>query len=76
MRIFGRLKHFARSARRDLYAVYLAVRDPRVPWYGKAVAALVTAYAFSPTDLIPDFVPLGILLAAVGGWLTYRHFAA
>ncbi len=75
MRIFSRLKHWARLARRDLHALYLAARDPRVPWHAKAVAAFVAAYAFSPIDLIPDFVPvlgylddliivpLGILLA-------------
>ena len=127
MRIFSRLEHWARLARRDLHALYLAARDPRVPWHAKAVAAFVAAYAFSPIDLIPDFVPvlgylddliivpLGILLAVrlipppilaehrataelasqrpvsklgaaaivsiwlllavVGGWLAYRHFA-
>ena len=75
MRIFSCLKHWARLARRDLHALYLAARDPRVPWHAKAVAAFVAAYAFSPIDLIPDFVPvlgylddliivpLGILLA-------------
>jgi uncharacterized membrane protein YkvA (DUF1232 family) len=73
--ISSRLKHWAHIARRDLHAIYLAARDPRVPWHAKAVAAFVAAYAFSPIDLIPDFVPvlgylddliivpLGILLA-------------
>ena len=58
-----------------MYALYLAYRDPRVPWAARLVAAGVVAYAFSPIDLIPDFipvlgylddlilVPLGILLA-------------
>jgi uncharacterized membrane protein YkvA (DUF1232 family) len=62
--------------KRDVIALYLATRDPRVPWYAKAVAACVAAYALSPIDLIPDFIPvlghlddliilpLGILLAA------------
>lgn len=61
--------------KRDVVALWLAARDPRVPWYAKAVAAAVAAYALSPIDLIPDFVPvlghlddvlivpLGILLA-------------
>ena len=61
--------------KRDAYALYLSVSDPRVPWYAKVVAGAVVAYAFSPLDLIPDFipvlgylddviiVPLGILLA-------------
>lgn len=61
--------------KRDVVALYLAARDPRVPWLAKVVAAFVAAYALSPIDLIPDFipvvgylddvilVPLGILLA-------------
>jgi uncharacterized membrane protein YkvA (DUF1232 family) len=39
-------------------ALYIAARDPRVPWYAKAVAAGVAAYALSPIDLIPDFIPV------------------
>ena len=38
--------------------MYFACRDPRVPWYAKALAAVVVAYAFSPIDLIPDFIPV------------------
>ncbi len=46
----------------ETLALALAARDPRTPWYAKAVAALVVAYAFSPIDLIPDFIPvLGLL---------------
>ena len=44
--------------KRETYALYLAVRDPRTPWYAKAVAAAVVAYALSPLDLIPDFIPV------------------
>jgi uncharacterized membrane protein YkvA (DUF1232 family) len=51
-------KHWARLLRRDAHALYLAARDPRVPWYAKAVAIAVAAYALSPIDLIPDFVPV------------------
>ena len=73
--MFDRLRRWARALKRDVVALYLAARDPRVPWYAKAVAACVAAYAFSPIDLIPDFIPvlgylddliilpLGILLA-------------
>lgn len=73
--MFERLKRWARYIKRDVVALWLAARDPRVPWYAKAVAAAVAAYALSPIDLIPDFVPvfgylddllivpLGILLA-------------
>jgi uncharacterized membrane protein YkvA (DUF1232 family) len=46
----------------ETYALYLAYRDPRTPWYAKLLAAGVVAYAVSPVDLIPDFIPvLGIL---------------
>ena len=55
---FDRLRRWARSIRRDVVAVYFAGRDPRVPWYAKAVAAAVAAYALSPIDLIPDFIPV------------------
>ena len=41
-----------------MLALYLACRDPRVPWYAKVLAALVVAYALSPIDLIPDFIPV------------------
>ena len=44
--------------KRDTVALYLAARDPRVPWYAKVVAACVAAYALSPIDLIPDFIPV------------------
>lgn len=48
----------ARALKREVYALYLAVRDPRCPWYAKVFAGLVVAYAFSPIDLIPDFIPV------------------
>jgi uncharacterized membrane protein YkvA (DUF1232 family) len=48
----------ARALKFELYALYLACRDPRVPWYAKAATGCVVAYAFSPIDLIPDFVPI------------------
>jgi uncharacterized membrane protein YkvA (DUF1232 family) len=47
-----------RGLKRETYALYLAVRDPRVPWYVKALAAAVVGYALSPLDLIPDFIPV------------------
>lgn len=73
--MFDLLRRWARAIKRDVVALYFAARDPRVPWYAKAVAACVAAYALSPIDLIPDFIPvlgylddliilpLGILLA-------------
>jgi uncharacterized membrane protein YkvA (DUF1232 family) len=51
-------KSWARIIRRDAHALYLAVRDPRVPWYAKALAIAVAGYALSPIDLIPDFIPV------------------
>jgi uncharacterized membrane protein YkvA (DUF1232 family) len=59
----------------EVYAIYLAYKDPRVPWYARIFTACVVGYAFSPIDLIPDpipvlgylddlvLVPLGIMLA-------------
>ena len=70
-----RWKQWARQLKTEVYAIYLAYRDPRVPWYARAFAACVVAYAFSPIDLIPDpipvlgylddlvLVPLGVALA-------------
>ncbi|MDH5301992.1 MAG: DUF1232 domain-containing protein [Gammaproteobacteria bacterium] len=52
------LKQQARRLKRECYALYFAARDPRTPWYAKMVVAMVVAYAFSPIDLIPDFIPV------------------
>lgn len=51
-------KEKARALRRETFALYLACRDPRVPWYGRVLAICVVGYAFSPIDLIPDPVPI------------------
>ncbi len=51
-------KQRAHQIKRDSYALYFACRDPRTPWYAKAIAAALVAYAFSPIDLIPDFIPV------------------
>jgi uncharacterized membrane protein YkvA (DUF1232 family) len=56
--MLARLRDWAYRVKRDVVALYLATRDPRVPWYAKAVAACVAAYALSPIDLIPDFIPV------------------
>lgn len=56
--VADRLAGWARAMRRDVLAVWLAAGDPRVPWYAKVLAALVAAYALSPIDLIPDFIPV------------------
>ena len=52
------LKARARALKTETYALYLAVRDPRTPWYAKGLVLLIVAYALSPIDLIPDFVPV------------------
>jgi uncharacterized membrane protein YkvA (DUF1232 family) len=52
------LKQRARALKRDVVALWIAGRDRRVPWHAKAVAAAVAAYALSPIDLIPDFIPV------------------
>src|SRR5262249_37637574 len=72
-----RAKLWARTIKRDAVAVWIAARDPRVPWYAKLVAAAVAAYAFSPIDLIPDFVPVlgyldDIVIVPAGILLTVR----
>jgi uncharacterized membrane protein YkvA (DUF1232 family) len=51
-------RQWARVVKRDVHAIYLAARDPRVPWYAKVLALCVAGYALSPIDLIPDFVPV------------------
>lgn len=56
--LLDRCKRWARAIRRDSAALWLAARDPRVPWYAKAFCAGVAAYALSPIDLIPDFIPI------------------
>jgi len=56
--MFTELRRWARAIKRDAVALWIAARDPRVPWYAKATAAAVAAYALSPIDLIPDFVPV------------------
>jgi len=55
-------KEKAKALKREVYALYFACRDARVPWYAKALAVGLVAYAFSPIDLIPDFIPVVGLL--------------
>lgn len=72
-----RIKEVARRLKREVVALWLAARDPRTPLAAKIVAAGVAAYALSPIDLIPDFIPvLGLLddliIVPAGIWLALR----
>jgi uncharacterized membrane protein YkvA (DUF1232 family) len=70
-------KQRVRRLKAEAYALYLAYRDPRVPWYARLLAAVVVGYAFCPIDLIPDFVPVlgyldDLLLVPLGIWLALK----
>ena len=72
--MLSRIKAWAHKVNRDGYALYLASRDPRVPWYAKVLAIAVAAYALSPIDLIPDFIPVigyldDLIILPLGIWL-------
>ncbi len=72
-----RLLAWARRLKREILALTIAVRDPRTPWHARALGLVVVAYALSPIDLIPDFIPvLGLLddavLLPLGIWLVVR----
>jgi uncharacterized membrane protein YkvA (DUF1232 family) len=54
----ARIRGWARRLKQKTYTLYWAYRDPATPWVAKAFAAVVVAYAFSPLDLIPDFIPI------------------
>ena len=59
---FQRWRKRAGELKTETYALYLAYKHPKVPWYAKGLAACVVAYALDPIDLIPDFIPvLGVL---------------
>jgi len=56
--LMANLKERAGRLKTETYALYLVAQDPRTPWLAKVIAAAVVAYAFSPIDLIPDFIPV------------------
>lgn len=77
MTLGSRLKRWAAGIKRDTLAVYLGARDPRVPWCAKLLALAVAAYAISPIDLIPDFIPVlgyldDLVLVPLGIFLVVR----
>lgn len=72
-----RLKTWARQIKRDGVTLWFASKNPRTPWYAKALVVLVVAYALSPIDLIPDFIPVlgyvdDVLLLPILIWLTIK----
>jgi uncharacterized membrane protein YkvA (DUF1232 family) len=74
-------KQRVRQLKTETYALYLAYRDPRVPWYARLLVAVVVGYAFSPLDLIPDFVPVlgyldDLILVPLGIWLALKLIPA
>jgi len=77
LRFFATWKKRASLLKRDLLALYLAYRDPRVPWYAKVFTAAVIGYALSPIDLIPDFIPVlgyldDLIIVPAGIYLAIR----
>jgi uncharacterized membrane protein YkvA (DUF1232 family) len=75
--MLARLKVRARELKQEAYAIYLAARDPRTPWYVRALVFFVVAHTFSPIDLIPDFIPIlgyldDLIITPGGLWLAVR----
>jgi uncharacterized membrane protein YkvA (DUF1232 family) len=75
--VMSQIRTWAREIKRDVIALWLAARDRRTPWYAKALAAFVAAYALSPIDLIPDFIPIlgyldDLLIVPIGIWLVVK----
>ena len=76
-----RVRQWARRLKRDGLTLWFAIKDPRTPWYAKALAVAVVAYALSPIDLIPDFIPVlgyldDVILLPALVWLTLRLLPA
>ena len=70
-------KQKVRELKKETYAIYLACKDPRVPWYARFLAAGVVGYAFSPIDFIPDFIPVigyldDLIIVPLGIWLVLK----
>ena len=77
MHLANRLKTWAQSVKRDGVTLWFAARHPQTPWYAKALGLFVVAYALSPIDLVPDFIPVlgyvdDVILLPVLIWLTIR----
>jgi len=75
--MLNQLKARARALKNEAFAVYLAAKDPRTPWYAKALIFFVAAHTLSPIDLIPDFIPIlgyldDLIITPGGLWLAVR----
>ncbi|MEK1832910.1 YkvA family protein [Priestia megaterium] len=75
--MLNQLKLWAKKLKKQLFILYLAYKDERVSWYTKLFTACVVAYAFSPIDLIPDFIPVlgyidDIIIAPLGIMLALK----
>jgi uncharacterized membrane protein YkvA (DUF1232 family) len=73
----SRIAAWAKAIKRDIGALWLAARDPRVPWHAKLLAGAVAAYALSPIDLIPDFIPVlgyldDLIIVPLGIWAAVK----
>jgi uncharacterized membrane protein YkvA (DUF1232 family) len=72
-----KLSEWAKQLKRESLALYLAARDPRTPFYAKILAGVIVAYAFSPIDLVPDFIPIlgyldDVILLPLGIWFVLK----
>ncbi|PFA62971.1 hypothetical protein CN378_18190 [Bacillus sp. AFS015802] len=77
MNTLSKLKNFAKIIKQDLIVLYLSYKDPRTPLHAKILAMCVVAYAFSPIDLIPDFIPVlgyldDLILVPLGIFFTLK----
>lgn len=75
--MFDNWRERVRRLQRETYVLYLAYSDPRMPWYARVWVLIVLAYAVSPVDLIPDFIPVlgfldDLLLVPMGIWVAVR----
>ena len=74
---FSNLKSWAKALKRDVMTLWFALKHPQTPWHARAFAFLLTAYALSPIDLIPDFIPVlgyldDLIIVPIGVWLLIR----
>ena len=73
----NRIKALAKSLKRDVMTLWFVLRHPHTPWLARALAAILTAYALSPIDLIPDFIPVlgyldDLIIVPLGIWLLLK----